>query len=446
MWEIDLWGSYKRNSKVTKGAFEQLLFPEIKKDNEQILSILKEKINSPTLNSKVIPVLGAGVSADLGLPNWQQLLNTLFIEQCEKIGMNNFTVVPKTMNKQLTSGDNMQKYINLIDVLKYQIPSERKSRGKSISDAITPPFCGDFLEYGEYFFQLANPIDVDEIQNKNFYEMVKKAVNRYHSKTFSPESLLKSPKALFYIAGIIKSSKVNVITYNFDNLLEAYLVGIEHNFKTINNGKEMYDNWNPFFSPDNRFSYIYHVHGCIRMNGLDEDKYGKESDHIIFSETEYHDKERYAYEWVHAVQAERLHRKDLMVVGFSTQDHNFRRILQNIEGLSKADQIPVERLGKNTPAHFIFIPIEDILKTISLPKNDPSGNPLTTAEKNYYLRALCAVHMMSKKLYLQKYRFYPIWTSYDMLPEMLKGLLNKESVNWLHEKIKATNKNSSRSS
>jgi len=133
---------------------------------------------------------------------------------------------------------------------------------------------------------------------------------------------------------------------------------------------------------------IYHVHGRVPLISFSD---ASESKSIVFAENEYMLAEKYTYDWLNAVQAERIHRKDMMIIGFSVQDYNFKRILHNLSPLPPDEQKrlmkEVERVlnkrkekqpeNKNAEfdpdihIHFIFLLVEDFLRNTRLPQKAP---------------------------------------------------------------------------
>lgn len=422
-----IWDAYKTKS-IDADTLDNTLLGEFKAHNDHLLQILKRKLQDGKLTSfqKILLVLGCGISAPAGLPTWDKLLNLLFSVRLEKM------LLPTDVRNDLLQDPT--NYAGVLDALNAQTRSEDPEK------RMTPPYCGDYLEYGEYIKQ-ACEAGFPAMAGTIFLDKTKEAMIKYHGKAFTDADIRnQTGSALGRISELMSHYQLNAITYNFDNLLEASLT-IIHNTtsKCITDHKEMYTDW------DLDTIKIYHVHGSFKMDGLD---YGRKSDEITFAESEYEDAERYSYEWMNAVQAERIHRKDMVIVGFAAQDFNFKRILRNMNKYE--DPKEANDLQAEDPAHFIFLPVEDILKDIKLPydmlterqmveygdlsaeiKNKIKKSALISPhdpnhiieKQNYFLKAVISSYMAYKEKYLRRYRVYPIWTSYQVLPEMLQGLL-----------------------
>lgn len=370
--------------------------------NEILLKCLSEKLRKDGLQ-QVLPVLGAGVSVRAGIPTWDKLLHTMWcINGISKIEIE---ATQLFANGDLETGEKLGRFIKVLN-----------------SQKMIPPHSKDFLEYAQYFWNdIAESYSSSQRKEEStrklieeqFIRKVKEALS-YPGKTWD-ETALQNQKetALGKIGQLVKDYNLNVITYNFDDLLEAYLKISNPPFqcKCIQDAQKMYREW------DVSNVKIYHVHGCIPLTDFSG---ATRSQRIIFSESEYNQAEQYAYEWLNAVQAERIHRKDLMIVGFAAQDYNFKRILRNMPLLPLHEQKKIEELNVDTQSHFIFLPIEDILNDIELPR-DENVKPEDEEWKFYIIKAV-QIFMRYKSEYLKQYGMYPIWTSYEALPEMLNTL------------------------
>ena len=370
--------------------------------NELLLDCLKEKLKKGGLQ-QVLPVLGTGISAPAGIPTWDKLLHTMWcINGAAKLANEASQLI---VNGDTETGEKLSRFITALK-----------------SQQMIPPHSKDFLEYAQYFWNdIAESYASSQRQGESirrlieeqFIRKVKDALS-YSGKTWDKDALKRqADTALGKIGQLVKDYHLNVITYNFDDLLEAYLKSSYPRFqyKCIQNAQRMYMEW------DISHVKIYHVHGCIPLTDFSR---ATQSQRIIFSESEYNQAEQYAYEWLNAVQAERIHRKDLMIVGFAAQDYNFKRILRNIPLLPLHEQKPIETLDEGTQAHFIFLPVEDILNDIELPR-DKQIKPGDEEWKFYIIKSV-QIFMRYKSKYLKQYGMYPIWTSYETLPEMLNTL------------------------
>jgi len=143
-----------------------------------------------------------------------------------------------------------------------------------------------------------------------------------------------SSELLTDLALIVKSRKTDeVITYNFDDILEQELVkmGLKEsiNFTSIARDAEVADHNN---------LPIYHVHGIIP-------EHSDTADTVVFSEKEYHNRYRNAYHWSNVEQLHAMMRKHCFFVGLSMQDPNLRRLLDTACSMNATDK----------PSHYVFL-------------------------------------------------------------------------------------------
>lgn len=268
-----------------------------------------------------------------------------------------------------------------------------------------PPHTPDLLEYAEWIRILlcerlrerlpisSSSVDLDRSVDLCIQKEVTDIFKSCYDKS-------KTNNVIDAIGNIIQTHReINTITYNYDCLLEKYFEDRSIQYQSIFSQKTMYSLW------DTSQIKIYHVHGRIPVP--EPKTYVSTDEKIILTENDYYEMERYAYDWINAVQAERIHRKDMIIVGFSAQDFNFKRILKNIK---KPD-------GQDKQIHVIFLPVEDVLKDISY----PSGTTSDIITKSTQKMAQNYIKMKSK--YLQQYGIHPIWTCYEELPNLLKGLI-----------------------
>lgn len=418
-----IWDAYKEKA-INQNILNMILMDDFRDHNATLLKVLKEKLQAGETDPssrKILPVLGSGISAPAGLPTWDNLLNLLFPIRLE------MQMLPPEIKSSLLQDP--QKYGDVLDAL---------NTGNMI-----PPYCGDYLEYGEYIKQACdngNPT----IQGQEFLERTKKAMIDYRGNTFTCSDIQDQENYILgKVSRLIFRFSLNAITYNFDNLLEACLAIVcgAQNVKCIAEADKMYTDW------DLSTIKVYHVHGSLQMDGLEA--YGTASQKITFAESEYYDAEHFGYEWLNAVQAERIHHKNMVIIGFAAQDFNFKRILRNMKPYDTVKK--VEDLTKDDPIHFIFLPVEDIFKSIKLPLDMLTEQQMVNhadfpqemktrlsahllkgilkdeekiLKQNYFLKAVIATYMIYKEEYLHKYHIYPIWTSHTVLPTMLDYLIS----------------------
>ncbi len=245
--------------------------------------IIEEAAKVVSENNNVL-FLGAGVSMSAKMPSWSSLLKNLMGEV------------------KMLKGDSLKAFTELDT----HIYSE----------------CGDSnLIMGRY---LETAIRLSD-KNADFMQLIQKNL---YSKNHSSDLLTD-------LALVVKSRKVDeVITYNFDDILEQELVnnGLKESihFTSIARDAEVTDHNN---------LPIYHVHGIIPEQG-------NVADTVVFSETEYHERYRNAYHWSNVEQLHALMRKHCFFVGLSMQDPNLRRLLDIARRMNATDK----------PSHYAILP------------------------------------------------------------------------------------------
>lgn len=227
--------------------------------------------------------LGAGVSSSAKMPAWKDLLKNLMAEV------------------KMLKGDSLKAFTEL--------------------DSHIYKECGDSnLIMARY---LETAIRLND-KNADFMKLIQQHL---YSENHSSELLTD-------LALIVKSRKTDeVITYNFDDILEQELVrlGLKEsiNFTPIARDAEVADHNN---------LPIYHVHGIIP-------EHADTADTVVFSEKEYHDRYRNAYHWSNVEQLHAMMRKHCFFVGLSMQDPNLRRLLDTACSMNATDK----------PSHYAFL-------------------------------------------------------------------------------------------
>lgn len=227
--------------------------------------------------------LGAGVSISANMPSWGKLLKGLMTEI-------------KTLK-----GDSLKAFTELYP----HVYSE----------------CGDSNLIMARYLETAAQIGSDSAE-------FTKLIHRYLYKGEHTSNLLSD------LALIIKQHKADeVITYNFDDILEQELVKIglkeSKDFVPIARDAEVSDHNN---------LPIYHVHGIIP-------EHSNTSDRVVFSEEEYHNRYRDSYHWSNVEQLHAMSRKHCFFIGLSMVDPNLRRLLDISRKMNATD----------TPPHYAFL-------------------------------------------------------------------------------------------
>jgi|GEM_PF-456700 hypothetical protein len=160
------------------------------------------------------------------------------------------------------------------------------------------------------------------------------AISLYNNKAVFSELIQKylynennTSPLLMNLARIVQHKKVNeVITYNFDDLLEQNLVKLNLkdsvDFTAISKDAEI---------KGHNTLPIYHVHGIIPKEGP--------VDTVVFSEEEYHKRYSTAYHWSNVEQLHALTRTHCFFVGLSMTDPNLRRLLDTAKEMNNSNGI-----------------------------------------------------------------------------------------------------------
>lgn len=242
--------------------------------------------------------LGAGVSSSAGLPDWDTLLNSLFV----------------TMLTEDATGSSNLDAENLSSIVK----RIRQIDGPSA------------LVLARY---IRKGITTDsQAEQGKFIEAVTKQLYILRNKKFSiSSSLIQS------IASLCSPSRTGakvraVVTYNFDDLLERELKSRQIQFRSIFEEIDL---------PSQEDLPIYHVHGFLPENRSEYQNLGKST--LVFSEERYHQIYREAYHWSNLTQLSSLKETTCLMVGISLSDPNLRRLLE------------ISSKSIDKPKHFAFV-------------------------------------------------------------------------------------------
>ncbi|MBH3441929.1 SIR2 family protein [Pseudomonas luteola] len=225
--------------------------------------------------------LGAGVSSSAGMPGWNSLLNSLFVNY-------------------LTKEINADGSISNSDI------NELVQRLNSI-DEPSALMAARYLRKG---------LVRNNEEAKGFSSAITKSLYGLRD----PEKPIDSP-LIKSIASMCTPRRTgakvrSVITYNFDDLLERQLLANKILHRCIYTEDEVYD-------ADEL--PVYHVHGFLpesKDNYSDLDK-----STLVFSEEGYHKIYSESYHWSNLVQLSNLRENNCLMIGLSMTDPNLRRLL-----------------------------------------------------------------------------------------------------------------------
>ncbi|OJX55576.1 SIR2 family protein [Flavobacterium sp. 38-13] len=292
--KISIWGpkeiskiANKHKAKATEIAnnlfslrLENAVTKEVgdwKRERDEKIDLLKESYE----RSQFSMFLGAGVSSSAGMPDWNTLLNSLFV-----------SYLTQELNQQTNISDEDIKQIverlNTIDEPSALMAARYLRKGLSK--------------------QTSEMKDFTKAITENLYKL-RDTTKKLDSDLITAISSLCMPRRT--------GAKVKtLITYNFDDLLERQLASKSIQHHSIYTENEAFD-------PDEL--PIYHVHGFLPE---DIEKYeGLEKSTLVFSEEGYHQIYTDAYHWSNLVQLANLRDNNCLMIGLSMADPNLRRLL-----------------------------------------------------------------------------------------------------------------------
>lgn len=306
--------------------------------------------------------LGAGVSSSAGMPNWNTLLNSLFVSYLTK---------EFTLQTNISDNDIKQivERLNTIDEPSALMAARYLRKGLSK--------------------QTTEIKDFTKTITDNLYKL-RDTQKGLSSDLITAISNLCMPRRT--------GAKVRtVITYNFDDLIERQLESKSIQHHSIYNDIEAFD-------PDEL--PIYHVHGFLPE---DTKNYaGLEKSTLVFSEEGYHQIYTDAYHWSNLVQLTSLRENNCLMIGLSLTDPNLRRLLD-----ISARNIDRQR-------HYAFMKrISNDEFTYSL--IDENKHQLVSNVKGAE-EFLIRHHKLNEEI-MKELGVSIIWfTSYDEIPEILKKI------------------------
>lgn len=240
-----------------------------------------EKISSCYKRGHFSLILGAGVSSSAGMPDWNTLLNSLFV-------------------RYMTHKFDGDSAISDEDI---KILVERLN-------SINEPSALMAARY------LRRGLSNNGEDAKGFITAVTESLYKLRNTEFQINSTLIQSLASMCLPRRTGAKIRSVITYNFDDLLERQLDASSIQFRSIYTEGESYD-------PDDL--PIYHAHGFLPE---DQSSYqGLDDSTLVFSEEGYHRIYSEPYHWSNLVQLNTFRENNCLMVGLSMTDPNLRRLL-----------------------------------------------------------------------------------------------------------------------
>lgn len=305
-------------------------------------------------------LLGAGVSSSAGLPDWDTLLNSLFVSMLTNDDNSN----KKIDNEQLAS---IVKRLRRVDGPSALMLARYIRKGLSASSGT---------------------------EHNEFIESVTHQLYNLRNKRFSLSSPLIKAVASLCTPSRTGAKIRSVLTYNFDDLLERELENRGLAYRSI---FEEIDLAGPEELP------VYHVHGFLPQ---DRSKYPNiDKATLVFSEEGYHQIYGEAYHWSNLIQLNSLKETGCLMVGLSLTDPNLRRLLE----------ISAKSIDKSK--HFAF------LKRVSYEAfSKEDGKSIIRAPASLVKKFLDRHHSLNEEI-MRELGVNIIWyEEYDDIPKLLSEI------------------------
>ncbi len=416
---------------------QNLLLDEVFKLNDRNLKKLKSRLRE----NQYTFCLGAGVSISAGLPDWYTLLARI-------LGR----LLYLSNNKYLDSRDNAGSY-SAYHEAKYEIFKQFAANAE-FQEKLKDSYAGkyrymlageDTLELAEAVYELifkittASRINMGAVDGltgdgQNWKELTDFYLKQLVKEICRPKKKIEDmvEDVLGVIVKILVEvepcGKREIITYNYDNLLEE---GLRTLGKVADTEICSFGSSKTVKPKEKKGQYlIYHVHGFLPVTDNPEDA-ASESERIVLTENSYDDIGKMGYDWVNVIQSYKYHTSNMVFIGFSGQDYNFRRILRN---LSVDGEV----------RHYIFICIDDIVERVFKTQKDEIDarypedpvkaseefgkllNNKTGLREKYAFELVILNQMLSaKSVYWEKHGLMPVWTTISQLPKALGKLIER---------------------
>ncbi|WP_411169455.1 SIR2 family protein [Clostridium sp. MB05] len=263
----------------SENYFESLVLNAILSENDDNWKKVREErikeLKDIYKRDKLVLFLGAGISKEAGISDWNDLMSDLLI----------FMIMNKLKEKSIRISPKEADF--LIKKMK-----ETNNKSPLLQSAFIKASLGDSFE-------------------ENLANLLYKNINNGKGTS----ELLNSISRLCLTRKNGTGIKA-IVTYNFDDLLEE-------NFNKYN---IQYDSL--YSELDYTTSYklgIYHVHGFLPRN---PNKYQRLSEGLlVFSEDRYHSLYNDPYSWTNITQLNFLRENTTLMLGLSLTDPNLRRLL-----------------------------------------------------------------------------------------------------------------------
>lgn len=235
--------------------------------------------------------LGAGISINSGIPLWDKLVLSIFLNSVNSNDSVNLGLGISAIGQQWFTRSNVP-----LDV------AAREIRNSFSND-------NEFMKWVRF----------------GLYPWME--TDRYGNPTLKQQSIYRRNKTLIAIVKLCQKTKPGrkgiseIITYNFDGLLELMLKA--YPCKPI---------WKQTKTPAGILP-IYHVHGYIPVKNpfLNySSRMGSSPDEIVLTEDQYHKEIENPFSWSNLIQLQALSKNAVLTIGLSLADPNLRRLLDVI--------------------------------------------------------------------------------------------------------------------
>ncbi|MDF2274630.1 MULTISPECIES: SIR2 family protein [Aeromonas] len=324
-----------------------------KEKRDQVISEVSESYRSGRFSL----VLGAGVSSSAGLPDWDTLLNSLFVSMLTDEDLSD----KSSDNEHVAS---IVKRLRQIDGPSALMLARYIRKGLSASS---------------------------EKEQNEFIQAVTTRLYSLRNKQFSLSSQLIKEIASLCTPTRTGAKVRSVITYNFDDLIERELDARSLAIRSIFEEVEL-------AAPEEL--PIYHVHGFLPENRTSYSNLDRST--LVFSEEGYHQIYSEAYHWSNLVQLASLKETTCLMVGLSLTDPNLRRLLE------------ISAKSTDRPKHFAF------MQRVSLDKfTKDEGKSVVRAPIGVSKRFLDRHHSLNEEV-MRELGVNVIWyETYDEIPKIL---------------------------
>ncbi|MBF4508614.1 SIR2 family protein [Flavobacterium sp. JLP] len=385
--ELVIWGPEEINSiaykhraetkKIVDNIFSLRIEQVIENDNidwkderEKIILSLIETFK----NKQFALFLGAGVSSSAGMPNWNKLLNSLFVSY-------------------LTNEFDKSKNISDDDI------TEIVDRLNQV-DEQSALMAARYLRKG---------LSKQQVNDDTFVSTITNSLYELRDKSREENSTLLTSITNICMPRQNGARIRSVVTYNFDDLLEKNL-----SQKSIKHHSIYTDNENP--SSDEL--PIYHVHGFLPE---DRSLYASlDKTTLVFSEEGYHHIYSDPYHWSNLIQLYNLKENNCLMIGLSMTDPNLRRLLD------------ISAKNSELNRHFVFMNRLSKDKFIYDTIDDKDDNGIKIKNKIQKLENLESAELFLKRHHklneeiMKELSVNVIWyEDYEEIPEILARLNNE---------------------